>query len=80
MGNDPRLGPLIASGGAVAEIERLLVDVAGPLIRRIVSRYSGGCLPADMGDLQSTISLRLLHKLQRVAASPTERIEDLTVA
>jgi DNA-directed RNA polymerase specialized sigma24 family protein len=77
MGRDPRLDPLIASGGADAEIERLLVDVAAPLIRKIVSRSGGGCLPADVADLESTISLRLLHKLRRVAASPTEGIEDL---
>jgi hypothetical protein len=70
---------LIASGGAEAEIERLLVSVAAPLIRRIVARYVrvGGCLPADMGDLESMISLRLLHKLQRLAASPGEGIDDL---
>jgi hypothetical protein len=79
MGNDPRLGPLIASGGAEAEIERLLVGEAAPLIRRIVSRYvrGGGCLAADAGDLESMISLRLLHKLRRIAASPAEGIEDL---
>jgi hypothetical protein len=79
MGNDPRLGPLITSGGAEAEIERLLVSVAAPLIRRIVSRYVrvGGCLLADMGDLESMISLRLLHKLRRIAASPGQGIDDL---
>lgn len=77
MGNDPRLGPLVGSGGAETEIERLLVDVAAPLIRRIVSRQGGGCLEADMGDLESMINLRLLHKLRRLAASPDEEIEDL---
>ena len=49
MGIDPRLAPLIASGGAESEIERLLVGVAAPLIRSIVSRYvrDGACPPAD---------------------------------
>jgi RNA polymerase sigma factor (sigma-70 family) len=77
MVRDPRLVPLTESAGAEAEIERLLVDVAAPLIRKIVSRYGGGCLPADVGDLESTISLRLLHKLRRIAASPDEGIDDL---
>jgi len=79
MGNDPRLGPLVASGGSEAEIERLLVAVAAPLIRRIVSRYvrGGGCLAADAADVESLISLRLLHKLRRVGASPDDRIEDV---
>ena len=75
--SDPRLVPLIASAGAEAEIERLLLDVAAPLIRQIVSRYGGGCLPADVGDLESMISLRLLHKLRRIAASEAEGITDL---
>jgi hypothetical protein len=77
MGNDPQLVPLIGSAGAEAEIERLLVDVASPLIRRIVSRHGGGCLAADLGDLESMIHLRLLHKLRRLAESPGEGIEDL---
>ena len=77
MGNDPRLAPLIGSGGAEAEIERLLVDVAAPLIRRIVSRHGGGRLAADLGDLESMINLRLLHKLRRLAETPAAGIEDL---
>jgi len=79
MGNDPRLGPLIASGGAEAEIERLLVVVAAPLIRKVVSRYmrGGSFLAADAGDLESMINLRLLHKLRRITASPHEAVEDL---
>lgn len=76
---DPRLVPLTASGGAEAEIERLLVGVAGPVIRSIVSRYvrGGGCLPADAADLESMIRLRLLHKFRRIAASPHHGIEDV---
>jgi RNA polymerase sigma factor (sigma-70 family) len=79
MAIDPRLVPLTASGGAEAEIEHLLVGVAGPLIRSIVSRYvrDGGCLPADAADLESMISLRLLHKFRSIAASPHDAIEDV---
>lgn len=79
MGNDPRLLPLIASGGAEPELERLLLSVAGPLIRNVVSRHArvGGCLPADTADLESMIRLRLLHKLQCIVASPADVIEDL---
>ncbi|HKR64228.1 MAG TPA: hypothetical protein VJZ00_10905 [Thermoanaerobaculia bacterium] len=76
MGNDPRLAPLVGSGGAEAEIERLLVEAA-PLIRRIVMRHGGGALAGDTGDLESMINLRLLNKLRRVAASPDDAIEDL---
>jgi hypothetical protein len=77
METDPRLIPLIESGGAEGEIERVLLGVAAPLIRKIVSRYGSGCLAADVGDLESMISLRLLHKLRRIAASPAEGVEDL---
>jgi DNA-directed RNA polymerase specialized sigma24 family protein len=77
MVRDPRLTPLIESGGAEAEIERLLVEVAAPLMRKIVTRYGAGCLSADVADLESMITLRLLHKLRRIAASTAEEIADL---
>lgn len=79
MGNDPRLGALIESGGAEAEIERLLVEVALPVIRRIVARHVRRTSDAerDAADLESTINLRLLHKLRRVAASRGAAIQNL---
>jgi RNA polymerase sigma factor (sigma-70 family) len=70
MGNDARIGPLVASGGSDAEIERLLVDVAAPVIRTVIARYTrGGDAAGDAADLESTINLRLLHKFRRLAAS-----------
>jgi RNA polymerase sigma factor (sigma-70 family) len=76
---DSRLVPSTASGGTEAEIERLLVGVAAPLVRSIVSRYvrGGGCLPADAADLESMISLRLLQKFRRIAAAPHDAIEEV---
>jgi hypothetical protein len=76
--NDPRLERLIESGGAEPELERLLADVAAPVIRRVVARhYRAGDATCDTGDLASAINLRLLHKLRRVPSSPSEAIEDL---
>jgi hypothetical protein len=79
MPNDPRLGGLTGSAHAEAEIERLLVEVAGPLIRKIVTRaFRGrGDAAQDAEDLEATINLRLLHKLRRVAVSGAESIQDL---
>ncbi|HUR83322.1 MAG TPA: sigma-70 family RNA polymerase sigma factor [Thermoanaerobaculia bacterium] len=75
MGNDPRLEPLIDSGGAEPELERVLVEIAAPLIRRIVARATRA--PEDADDLQSAIQIRLLHKLRRVAAAGSSGIQDL---
>lgn len=79
MGNDPRLVPLIESGGSDAEIERLLVDVAAPVIHRVIARYARGAGDAgrESADLASTINLRLLHKLRSLASSPSPALEDL---
>ena len=79
MGNDPRLIPLIESGGSDAEIERLLVEVAAPVVRRVIARYVRGTGDAgrDAADLESTINLRLLHKLRSIATAPTPAVEDL---
>jgi RNA polymerase sigma factor (sigma-70 family) len=78
-GNDPRLEPLLESGGAELEIERLLVEVAAPLVHRIVARYcrASAHVARDAGDLESTVNLRLLQKLRRVAGSPADAIQDL---
>ena len=78
-GNDPRLEPLLESGGAEVEIERLLVEVAAPLVHRIVARYcrASAHVARDAGDLESTVNLRLLQKLRRVAGSPADAIQDL---
>lgn len=78
-GNDPRLEPLLESGGAEVEIERLLVEVAAPLVHRIVARYcrASAHVARDAGDMESTVNLRLLQKLRRVAGSPADAIQDL---
>lgn len=50
------------------EIERLLTEVAEPLIRQILGRYFGarGALPyQDADDVAATILLRLLQRLQQ---------------
>lgn len=77
MANDPRLEPLVGSGGAEGELERLLVGAA-PLIRRIVSRYFRASEDAahEAADLVATINLRLLHRLRRLTASPAMAIAD----
>lgn len=77
--NDSRLVRLIESGGSEDEIERLLAEVAAPVIRRIVVRHyrTGGDVAYDAGDLESVINIRLLHKLRRVPASIAEAIQDL---
>jgi RNA polymerase sigma factor (sigma-70 family) len=78
MSNDPRLGPMVDSGGAEAEIERVL-ETAAPLIRKIVSRYfrTGGDPSQDADDLVASINLRLLHKLRRMPSGSGEEIQDL---
>lgn len=61
------------------EIERLLTEVASPLIRQILARHfrAGGALPRhDAEDVAATVKLRLLHKL-RNARSPDEAIQDV---
>lgn len=78
MGNDSRLAPLIESGGSEAEIERLLVEVAAPVVREVIARYvRAGDAAGDAADLESTINLRLLHKFRSVAASPAPPVVDL---
>lgn len=50
------------------EIERLITEVAEPLIRQIMARFFGarGALPyQDADDVAATVTVRLLHKLQR---------------
>lgn len=50
------------------EIERLITEVAEPLIRQIMARFFGarGALPyQDADDVAATVTLRLLHKLQQ---------------
>jgi DNA-directed RNA polymerase specialized sigma24 family protein len=79
MRNDPRLGPLIESGGSDAEVERLLVEVAAPVVRGIVGRYfrGAGDSAGDAADLESAINLRLLVKLRRIATLASPGVEDL---
>ena len=78
MGHDARLAPLIESGGSDAEIERLLVEVAAPVVREVIARYvRAGDAAGDAADLESTINLRLLHKFRSVAASPAPAVLDL---
>jgi hypothetical protein len=78
--NDPLLEPLIRTGGAGAEIERLIVAIAQPLTERILSRYVGVASPVrrtDAEDIAATINLRLVAKLRAVTHSPDDAIQGL---
>jgi hypothetical protein len=67
--NDPLLEPLIRAETAeqrARELEHLIVDVAGPLSRRILSRYTGEASllqQHEADDIEATIALRLIAKL-----------------
>lgn len=79
MPHDPRLGPPIAPGSE-AEIERLIREVAVPLIRQVVAReaVSRGNLPRhDADDIEASVTLRLLRRLRLAATSPEDAIQDL---
>jgi hypothetical protein len=64
------------------EIERLVVDVARPVIRRVLLRYTRAnavLQPHEADDVEATVTLRLVAKLHAAAADPSEavaRLED----
>lgn len=79
---DPRLVRLLhADEGEVDhEIERLIVDIAQPLIASITGRAarSGTVISRhDVDDLTGTIHLRLVAKLRAITTSPEEAVRDL---
>jgi hypothetical protein len=79
--NDPRLERLIRADPTQreTEVERLIVEIAQPLIAAILARYSrarSGLSPADVDDIGATISLRLLTKLRSLATSSDDSIQD----
>jgi len=81
--NDPLLRDLIEACDDDARrmaMERLLVDIAAPTIRRALARftrYEGGIQPADADDITSTVTLRLVRKLQACAEREEAAIERL---
>lgn len=80
--NDRRLQCLLQSQGAAAEreIERLIVDDARPLVRKIVSRYTstGRLLTAEDGeDVSANVEVRLVQKLRSIGNGPEEAISNL---
>lgn len=81
--NDRLLEPLIRAAGPSAEqeIERILVSYAQPLTERIVRWWDGpssnGLLRDHVDDISSTVNLRLIDKLRRVAHSADEAVHNL---
>lgn len=73
-GNDPLLAPFIGApddGVRTQQVERLVVDHATPLIRRIVSRCARSdhhLREQDTDDVISTVTLHLLRKLRLLGA------------
>lgn len=82
--NDPVLWPLIASESddtRRAELETLLTRHALPVVRQVVSRQqsaNGPLRAQDAEDIASTVTIRLVRKLQRVPFESGEAIERLT--
>lgn len=78
--NDPLLESLIRGRTAEQrgrEIERLIVDVARPLSRRILSRYTRNeslLQPHDADDIDATVVLRLVGKLNAAVARPDDAV------
>src|SRR5258708_17527693 len=72
--NDPLLAPFIgaADGGVgIRHVERLVVEHAAPLIRRIVwrcARSDRHLREQDADDVISTVTLRLVRKLRLLGA------------
>lgn len=79
--NDRSLAPLLTVRGAELqrEIERLVVEVAGPVVTAILSsraRRSSELSAADVDDIASEVQVRLLARLHDVAARHDEPIQD----
>jgi RNA polymerase sigma factor (sigma-70 family) len=79
--NDARFEPLIRAGRDEAEheIERLIVDVAQPLIAAISRRYTRSLQsmgPYDAEDVAAAIHLRLIAKLRAVPLFADDAVRD----
>ena len=81
--NDSLLRPLIEAdddAGRRAALERIVVDVAAPTIRRALARYTRSespLQPADADDIASAVTLRLVGRLQACTESAEHAIERL---
>jgi RNA polymerase sigma factor (sigma-70 family) len=78
--NDPVLTPLLRAEGDLItpELERLVMEVARPIVDTIVWRYSrfGAAFLTELEDLVSSITLRLISKLSRIKRDSDEAISD----
>jgi DNA-directed RNA polymerase specialized sigma24 family protein len=78
--NDPLLRPLLTAADDAerdACIEELVVVEAMPLVRKILSRYSGSdgsISTSDADDVAAEVSWRLVRKLQQLAAGEGEPV------
>src|SRR5687768_6047002 len=80
--NDPRLAGLLRARDTDVdqEIERLIVEIAQPLITTIAGRAAraGTAISSqDAEDITGTIHVRLIARLRALAASPGEAVRDL---
>lgn len=76
--NDSRLERLLR--GDEAEVERLITDVAAPLVKTILSRYvreRSRISAEDANDIAGTVHLRLIGKLRMLPSSADEAVQDL---
>lgn len=76
--NDSLLRSLIEArdeAGRLAAIERIVVDVATPTIRRAIARHA--MQPADADDIASAVTLRLVKRLHACIDSEEHAIERL---
>jgi hypothetical protein len=81
--NDSLLRPLIEAGDDPARraaLERIVVDVAAPTLRRALAQYTRSeshMQPADADDIASAVTLRLVRRLQACTESAEHAIERL---
>lgn len=78
--NDVRVEKLLRSDGPVREreIERLIVDVARPVVSAVLARAISSALrPQDADDIAAVVDLRLLGKLRELAEANGEGVQDL---
>ena len=81
--NDALLRPLIEAGDDDERglaLQAILTDVAAPTIRKAIARYArreGGLQPADVEDVTSTVTLRLIRRLRACAELEEQAIERL---
>lgn len=80
--NDPRLGALLRANAASAEaeIERIMVELAQPVIQGILARSKrprGTLSFEDAEDVGGIVNVRLVAKLRAVRESADEAVRDL---